>query len=546
MLRWLRIAWGLCLTVFVVLLATHYVKRIDPRVAALYAGNVRRLQGLHARLGEHLLELRSDLILDYDRPNSSVDALDRVHKALAIAPGFLPKQARTDLEARVAESRAMLEQKEAQFEEFKKQHAVLRNSKRYVPVAAAKLVERIDARPDGGPLAARVKELLSDLLLYELLPEDAFRTRVERGVDELKTAIASATVDERTDGEVFLRHVQAILKKQTQVEDLTRQVLDSRAADRAVDLDAAWVRYYEAALDSDQSRRSALFVLALATLMLAAAEIIVRQRQAVAALRDLSAKLHGTNAELLRERAREKELVELKSRFVSMTSHEFRTPLSVIRSSAELLESYWERWDSSKRGNHLRRIQGSAQEMGRLLDGVLIVERADAGKLDFEPRAVDLAALCHEVVAAVRESFREPPSIECEVNAGGAEAVVDERILRHVLTNLLSNAVKYSQTKSAAAASNCRDDRRPIELSVGRSDGELEFTVRDHGIGIPAGDLPSLFESFHRGSNVGDVPGTGLGLAVVKRLVDRHGGSISVQSKQGEGATFVVTIPQEG
>jgi signal transduction histidine kinase len=138
------------------------------------------------------------------------------------------------------------------------------------------------------------------------------------------------------------------------------------------------------------------------------------------------------------------------------------------------------------------------------------------------------------VVGEVRECFREPPPIECQVNVGITEVIADERIVRHVLANLLSNAVKY------------RRDDRPVELAVGRSDGDLEVIVRDHGIGIPSDDLPNLFESFHRGSNVGDVPGTGLGLAVVKRLVDRHGGSISVQSKQGEGATFVVTIPQEG
>ncbi len=532
MLRALRIAWLGSLCAFLALLALYYARRVDPRDAALYARDVRRLQALHAQLDTDVLSMRSELLLHYDSPNATIDELFRLHRGLALAPSFLSSEARADLAARVASSQQLLEEVELRFEQFKQDNAQLRNSMRYVPTAAKKILDRPEASDAaaGDRLAAAVKDLLRDVLLYELFPEASYRKRVETAAAAAKSAMRGEAGDERNDQEALLRHVATILKKKPLVETSTERMVDPLAIHRAEELEAAWTHHHEIALDRAQMRRSWLFVLAVASLMCAAAEIIVRQRRAESTLRFLARKLKRANKQLRRERAREKELADLKSRFVSMTSHEYRTPLSVIKSSAELLERYGEGWDAERRGKHLARIRLSVGEMTKLLEGVLMLGKVDAGTLACEPKPLALEPLCSEVVGAVRESFIAPPPIHCRLE-GEPMAPLDERILRHVLTNLLSNAVKYGA------------DGGDIALEVACGAGEVVFAIRDHGIGIPEADRPHLFDSFHRGSNVGDIPGTGLGLALVKRLVERHHGHIQVESVEGEGTTFVVTVP---
>jgi PAS domain S-box-containing protein len=236
-------------------------------------------------------------------------------------------------------------------------------------------------------------------------------------------------------------------------------------------------------------------------------------------------------AELLRALARERELSALKSSFVSMISHEFRTPLSIIMSSAEILESYFDRLDPAERREQLLSIQKNSRRMARLMEDVLLLGQADAGKLEFNAAPLDprefLGRLIDEIHAATQH--------RCPIRLAAAGlpplVLADERLLRHVFTNLLSNAVKYSP------------DESPVDLQV-ESDGiDLVFRVSDRGIGIPPQDLEWLFNSFHRGRNVGHRPGTGLGLVIVKRCVERHGGDVQLHSIEREGTTVVVRLP---
>lgn len=235
--------------------------------------------------------------------------------------------------------------------------------------------------------------------------------------------------------------------------------------------------------------------------------------------------------ELLRSLAREKELGQLKNNFVAMVSHEFRTPLGIIQSSTEILADYLDQLDPAARREQLESIVKNTRRMANLMEEVLVLGRLDAGRMAFNPSPLDLRVFCQRIVdeiSAVTER-RCPLVFSCECDESEVQA--DESLLRHIFGNLLSNAVKFS------------DPSKPVEFSVLRAADDLIFTVRDRGAGIPAADLPWLFNAFHRGRNVGHVPGTGLGLTIVKRCVELHRGQIKIQSEVGQGTTVTVGLP---
>jgi PAS domain S-box-containing protein len=255
------------------------------------------------------------------------------------------------------------------------------------------------------------------------------------------------------------------------------------------------------------------------------------QDEVMVIVRDIT-KRKQAEEELRKTVEKEKELNELKSRFVSMTSHEFRTPLTTILSSSELLEFNRHRWTEEKQFTHLHRIQNAVHHLTQLLNDVLTLSKAEAGKLEFKPSPINLVPFCRELVEELQPS--EVPTHEITFTHEGKDAtvtVLDKRLLRHILGNLLSNAIKYSPEGST------------VEFSLEQHRDRVVFKIKDYGIGIPAEDQPHLFESFHRAENVGTIQGTGLGLAIVKQCVDLHGGEITVESVVGKGTTFVVLLP---
>lgn len=234
--------------------------------------------------------------------------------------------------------------------------------------------------------------------------------------------------------------------------------------------------------------------------------------------------------------AQQVKLNALKSTFVSMTTHEFRTPLTTILSSQELLRHYAARLSPQQRDDALDSIEYAVRRMVTMLDQVLTIGRADANLLEFRPKPVDIATLCErlreEALAGHGEPGTESESLlALTVEMEDPMAHADEKLLRHILGNLLSNAIKYTPSGMGAI------------FHVRREVNGLVFEVKDQGIGIPSDDLPRLFGNFHRASNVGDIPGTGLGLTIVKRAVESHGGTISVVSELGTGTRFTVRIP---
>ncbi len=236
-------------------------------------------------------------------------------------------------------------------------------------------------------------------------------------------------------------------------------------------------------------------------------------------------------AEIHKALEQEKELSELKSRFVSMTSHEFRTPLTTILSSAELLEYYSDKWTQEKKVRHLQRIQNAVKQMTHLLNDVLLIGKAEAGMLEFNPHPLNLPQFCLSLVEEFQLGANDQHRVIFTHRTQDLNACMDEKLLRHIFSNLLSNAIKYSPPDST------------IQFELVCQDGEAIFQIQDQGIGIPPEDQQRLFETFHRASNVGQIQGTGLGLAIVKKSVDLHGGKIRVNSVVGVGTTFTITVP---
>jgi PAS domain S-box-containing protein len=231
---------------------------------------------------------------------------------------------------------------------------------------------------------------------------------------------------------------------------------------------------------------------------------------------------------------KEKELGELKTRFISMASHEFRTPLATILAMTESLSIFRHRLSADQIQTKLNNIRGQVDHLKDIMEDVLLLARMEARRVEFNPVIGNLHRLCQEVL----EDFQSRPDVHHQVEylceQTTIETTLDVKLMRQIISNLISNAIKYSP------------EEQPIQLLLRYEDTACELVVRDHGIGIPEADLKHLFEPFHRASNVGTISGTGLGLVIVKDSVELHGGTISVESQLGKGSTFIIRIPISG
>lgn len=230
---------------------------------------------------------------------------------------------------------------------------------------------------------------------------------------------------------------------------------------------------------------------------------------------------------------REKELGVMKSNFVSMVSHEFRTPLGVIRSAADVLRRYFDRLAPEKRDGHLEMICRSTRNLTALTEEVLLLGRVEEGRMNFTPVPVDLEKFCQVLCDELQSATGGTCPIRLNMAGSLRDTVSDETVLRHIFLNLLSNACKYS------------DPGSPVDFELHRNGNgrDVQFVVRDRGIGIPIEDQPHLFTSFTRARNVGTRPGTGLGLVVVQRCIQLHNGELKIESAVGEGTAVTVVLP---
>ena len=247
-------------------------------------------------------------------------------------------------------------------------------------------------------------------------------------------------------------------------------------------------------------------------------------------LKEALQRLEESQAELSEALDKERQLNEIKSRFVSMASHEFRTPLSSVLSSASLLAKYTTTEQQANRDRHINRIKESVKHLNDLLEDFLSLGKLDEGKVGAVFSYLNLPETLQDTIDDMKGIVKEGQNIVYN-HQGGTELYSDKKLLKNILINLLSNAVKFS------------DNNATITVNSSIQDAEATLSVRDQGIGISEEDQEHLFSSFFRGKNALNIQGTGLGLHIVKRYADLLGGTINLQSVLGEGTTITLHIP---
>ncbi|MFO7256242.1 MAG: PAS domain S-box protein [Bacteroidota bacterium] len=228
---------------------------------------------------------------------------------------------------------------------------------------------------------------------------------------------------------------------------------------------------------------------------------------------------------------REREVNELKTKFVSMASHEFRTPLSSVLSSASLIRKYRDKGDLSRIDKHIDRIKSSVNHLTNILNDFLSLGKLEEGKVEVLSEEIDVEEIFEDIVEELRLTLK--PGQEIKISCEGSKRRIqsDPKVLRNITFNLVSNASKYS------------DEGKTIYLGLTFDPDRLRISVRDEGVGIPEDEAKHIFERFYRASNVSNIQGTGLGLNIVKRYVGLLNGTIDFSSEFGKGSTFTVTLP---
>lgn len=239
----------------------------------------------------------------------------------------------------------------------------------------------------------------------------------------------------------------------------------------------------------------------------------------------------NVQSELAKALKVEQELNELKSRFISMASHEFRTPLSAILSSAILIEKQNEPGKEERRAKHVARIRTHVKHLVVILNDFLSLSKLEEGRVQAKPEPIELIQFCKIIVDEMEGTKKEGQSIKLSYSQVEILVSLDPKLLHHILVNLLSNALKYSE------------DGQEIQIELEQRDAFIIFSVRDQGMGIPEHEQENLFERFFRAENVTNIQGTGLGLHIVKHYVELMKGAVSFQSKTGKGSTFTVQLP---
>jgi PAS domain S-box-containing protein len=260
------------------------------------------------------------------------------------------------------------------------------------------------------------------------------------------------------------------------------------------------------------------------------AELETKVEQRTTILREALERLELSQQELSTALNKEKELSEIKSRFVSMASHEFRTPLSTVLSSASLIQNYSKEEDQDKRLRHVTRIKDSVKHLNALLEDFLSLGKLEEGRVKTEFQRFAVREFLNESIEEMKPALRPGQFIQLSYQ-GDTSFSTDKRLLKNILINLLGNAIKFSSENTA------------IELEASTTEAELRISVKDKGIGIPEEDQRHLFSSFFRGKNAVNIPGTGLGLHIVQRYVELLNGNIKLVSQLGEGTTVQVKLP---
>jgi signal transduction histidine kinase len=266
--------------------------------------------------------------------------------------------------------------------------------------------------------------------------------------------------------------------------------------------------------------------------LIRAVRYAIERKHTLESLRAVNHALEIRVEERTAELIKAQQLNEFKSEFVSMLSHDIRSPLNTILLAAGLLQNSGDKLSTEKKLTHYQLIRSAIKNMSQLLDEASLLGKADSGRLDREFTLLNLQDFCRQLAEEAQLiSVDRHITVVFTTTGQPTEILSDENLLRHILGNLLSNAIKYSHPDSI------------VYFELRFQHQTVIFKVKDEGIGIPLEDQKQLFQPFRRANNVGSIPGTGLGLAIVKKCLEAHGGEITVNSEVGVGTTFTVTLP---
>ncbi|HNP54315.1 MAG TPA: HAMP domain-containing sensor histidine kinase, partial [Ferruginibacter sp.] len=249
-------------------------------------------------------------------------------------------------------------------------------------------------------------------------------------------------------------------------------------------------------------------------------------------LQEVLEHIEASRDELSKALSKEKELSDLKSRFVSMASHEFRTPLSTILSSTSLLAKYTESEEQEKRDKHIARIKSSVKNLSGILDEFLSIGRIEDGRIVVHPDHFNVRELIQAVCTEMKVICKSKQQIQY-THEGHEIVYLDPSLLRNIIINLISNAIKFTSEDGV------------ISIHTEMTDTQLTIEVSDNGIGISQKDQEHLFERFFRATNVTNIPGTGLGLHIVSKYVELMDGTVKFESELEKGTTFIITFKQQ-
>ena len=259
--------------------------------------------------------------------------------------------------------------------------------------------------------------------------------------------------------------------------------------------------------------------------------VIADNSKALEEVAKSEAQLKKSKIEITHSLNKQLEANRLKSQFISLVSHEFRTPLAAISSNIQLLHRYEDKWPHKKKTVVLKRIQEGIQIMINLLEEITLLSRDHSGRLFVYPEEFQLNHFILDLITELKKNSELPLNLELHVNEKAALITSDKEFLRQILSHLIINACKFNPEKN------------PVNVKITRDNNHIEIEIVDQGIGIPHGDLEHIWEPFIRGQNSGDYPGSGLGLAIVKRCVDLLEGSIQIRSTENAGTNVEVKLP---
>jgi len=260
------------------------------------------------------------------------------------------------------------------------------------------------------------------------------------------------------------------------------------------------------------------------------AELEERVSQRTKELASAIKKVEESQEEVIRALKKERELNNMKSQFVTIASHEFRTPLATILSSASLIGRYAKTEEEDKRQKHVLRIKSAVTNLTEILNDFLSIGKLEEGRVKSITVLVNLPDFCQGLIEEIKGLCKEQQQIHFQYE-GIEELWLDKQLLRNVLFNLLSNAIKYSEAGKS------------IFFSIKSDQNLVSIEIQDEGIGIPTGDQAHIFDRFFRAHNAGNAQGTGLGLNIVQNYIDLMGGDVSFSSEVGKGTTFYVKLP---